>query len=173
MTIEELCQATAHELARRGLATPQPDGRVTDAPDERTVRYYQTLGLLPRPSVLGRKSCYAAVHVQRLLAIKALQRQGWSLAKIQQWLVGRTDEELHALIDRVSESVRSEGQSLPTTVWREVTLLPGLKLLAATDWSPPVEDTAALEALFRAALAMLRTAHPGSPGGRMHEPANE
>lgn len=163
MTIEELCQATARELARRGLAQAQPDGRVTDAPDVRTVRYYGTLGLLPRPRIVGRQASYDVEHVNRLVAVKALQRQGWSLAKIQQWLWGRTDEELQAVIETATPAAVA-AEPPCATLWREIILTPGLKLLAASDWTPPA-DSAALEARFHAALAALRTTDDDQTGG--------
>ena len=74
------------EVATRIVALPTPkNGQVRAVPDERTVRYYVTLGLLDRPSAMrGRTALYGARHVAQVIAIKRLQTMGRSLAAIQQ-----------------------------------------------------------------------------------------
>jgi len=74
------------EVATRIAALPTPkNGQVRAVPDERTVRYYVTLGLLDRPSAMrGRTALYGARHVAQVIAIKRLQTMGRSLAEIQQ-----------------------------------------------------------------------------------------
>lgn len=158
LTIEELCRETERELARLGLANAQSDGRVTGAPDARAVRYYGTLGLLPRPNIVGRQAVYDVGHIRRLVAIKALQLKGLPLAKIQERLFGRTDAELDALIATVAENGKTTPRGPKPIVWRELALSPGLKLLAEAEWTPP-DDPAELESLFRAALAALRNSN--------------
>src|SRR4051812_28399174 len=48
----------------------------------RTIREYQTLGLLPPPRKQGRVAIYDAGHAGRLRAIAQLQDRGYSLAGI-------------------------------------------------------------------------------------------
>ena len=74
------------EVAARIAALPTPkNGQVRAVPDERTVRYYVTLGLLDRPSAMrGRAALYGPRHVAQVIAIKRLQTMGRSLAEIQQ-----------------------------------------------------------------------------------------
>lgn len=74
------------EVATRIAALPAPkNGQVRAVPDERTVRYYVTLGLLDRPSAMrGRTALYGPRHVAQVIAIKRLQTMGRSLAEIQQ-----------------------------------------------------------------------------------------
>jgi len=48
----------------------------------RNVRAYQTLGLLPRPTLRGRTGLYRRDHLDRLRAILRLQRQGFSLGAV-------------------------------------------------------------------------------------------
>jgi DNA-binding transcriptional MerR regulator len=74
------------DVATRIAALPAPkNGQVRAVPDERTVRYYVTLGLLDRPSAMrGRTALYGARHVAQVIAIKRLQTMGRSLAEIQQ-----------------------------------------------------------------------------------------
>lgn len=56
-----------------------------------TVRYYQAKGLLPQPEREGRVAWYRAEHVDRIRAIRALQRQGLTLAAIRRALDGRLE----------------------------------------------------------------------------------
>lgn len=73
---------TIDELARRAGSTT------------RNVRNYQTLGLLPPPSLVGRVGYYGEGHLARLRLIAHLQEHGFSLAGISQllqaWEQGRT-----------------------------------------------------------------------------------
>ena len=74
------------EVAARIAALPAPkNGQVRAIPDDRTVRYYVTLGLLDRPSaVRGRTALYGKKHAAQVVAIKRLQTMGRSLSEIQQ-----------------------------------------------------------------------------------------
>src|SRR4051812_1495135 len=73
------------EVAVRIAALPAPrNGQVRAVPDERTVRYYVTLGLLDRPSTMrGRTALYGPRHMAQVVAIKRLQTMGRSLSEIQ------------------------------------------------------------------------------------------
>ncbi len=60
------------------------NGQVRAVPDERTVRYYGTIGLLDKPIAMrGRTALYGRKHVAQIIAIKRLQADGRSLAEIQ------------------------------------------------------------------------------------------
>jgi DNA-binding transcriptional MerR regulator len=48
----------------------------------RTIRSFQTLGLLPRPTLEGRTGLYGPEHLERLRAVLRLQRAGFSLAAV-------------------------------------------------------------------------------------------
>lgn len=54
----------------------------------RTIRYYQSEGVLPRPRKDGRDARYTALHVERLELIAELQGRGLKLEAIKE-LVGR------------------------------------------------------------------------------------
>lgn len=56
-----------------------------------TVRYYQARGLLPQPEREGRVAWYGEEHVERIRAVRALQRQGLTLAAIRRVLDGELD----------------------------------------------------------------------------------
>jgi DNA-binding transcriptional MerR regulator len=51
-----------------------------------TVRYYQSLGLLPPPEKEGRVGWYGTPHVGRIREIRDLQRKGLTLAAIERLL---------------------------------------------------------------------------------------
>ena len=77
--------ALVAEVERRIAALPAPrNGQVRAIPDERTIRYYGSIGLLDRPSAMrGRTALYGRKHVAQIIAIKRLQSMGRSLAEIQ------------------------------------------------------------------------------------------
>lgn len=80
-TLQELVA----EVAARIAALPAPrNGQVRAVPDDRTVRYYGTLGLLDRPAAMrGRTALYGRKHAAQVVAIKRLQSLGRSLSEIQ------------------------------------------------------------------------------------------
>src|SRR5437016_1152361 len=80
-TLDDLSTRAEARLAEMGLLQGSPggaggrsppsnvDGRVARALDPRTVRYYQTLGILDRPhSYEGHKARYGPRHLLQLLA---------------------------------------------------------------------------------------------------------
>jgi len=73
------------EAAQRIAALPAPtNGQIRAVPDERTIRYYGTLGLLDRPAAMrGRTALYGRRHLAQVVAIKRLQAIGRTLAEIQ------------------------------------------------------------------------------------------
>jgi DNA-binding transcriptional MerR regulator len=95
-TIEQLRDAVSAALGA-GYDGP-PNGRVRDVPDERTIRYYTTLGLIDRAvEMRGRTALYGQRHLLQLVAIKKLQAKGQALALVQRTLAGQTDAALKRL----------------------------------------------------------------------------
>lgn len=108
----------------------------------RTVRYYVQEGLLPAPLGVGRGKHYGREHLERLLAVKALQEAGRSLEQIR-----RTRAEGAARPDNVTVD-DSFGvhpppapASLPAwaarSLWRRLVLAPGVELHVANEVSLP------------------------------------
>ena len=93
-TLAELVDEVAARLAQ--LPTPK-NGQVRAVPDDRTIRYYGTIGLLDRPAMRGRTALYSARHLAQVVAIKRLQGTGKSLAEIQALWPQLTDETLTSL----------------------------------------------------------------------------
>ncbi|WP_062443333.1 MerR family transcriptional regulator [Herbidospora daliensis] len=93
-TIAELAERATAALA--GLAPA--NGRVSDVPNERLIRYYTTIGLLDPPLARrGRIALYGRRHLLQLVAIRRRQAEGLSNAAIQQDLLGATDARLTEL----------------------------------------------------------------------------
>ena len=79
---------------------PVSDQRIQTIPDRRTLRFYQSTGLLDRPLRYdGRVARYGRRHLLQLLAVRALQSEGQSLAQIQTSLAGASDNELAQKLD--------------------------------------------------------------------------
>ena len=84
------------QVAKRIAALPAPtNGQIRAVPDERTVRYYGTIGLLDKPAAMrGRTALYARKHLAQVVAIKRMQSLGKSLAEIQALWPTMDDETL-------------------------------------------------------------------------------
>jgi len=91
--VDELVQAANRALA--GVSAS--DRRVAPAVDVRTVRWYTSSGLLPAPARAGRRAQYEADHLLRLVAIRRLQADGWTLSGIQRLLADADAGQLRAL----------------------------------------------------------------------------
>jgi DNA-binding transcriptional MerR regulator len=107
--LEDLVDTAAEWIGR--AATPPADGRVSPLPDARTVRYYQTVGIMQKPLRYdGRNAIYGYHHLLQLIAIKLLQRQGLSLAQIQNALLQATSTDLEKSFSGIFTSI---GDGIP------------------------------------------------------------
>jgi DNA-binding transcriptional MerR regulator len=80
-----------------------------------TVRYYQSLGLLPPPDREGRVAWYGAEHAGRIRDVRALQKRGLTLAAVKrvvQGELGRADADLAAAV--AAERGASDAEELLT-----------------------------------------------------------
>lgn len=97
-TLDELTQQVAQALAAG--YDGQRSGRVRDMPDQRTIRWYVTRGLVDPPlATRGRQARYGRRHLLQLLAIKRRQSVGLPLAAIQAEFAGLLDAELATIAD--------------------------------------------------------------------------
>jgi hypothetical protein len=97
-TLRELVARAARVLAAADVRAP--NGRVTELPDGRVIRWYTTIGLVDRPSAMrGRTALYGPRHLLQVVAIKRRQAQGRTLAEIQLELTGATDTALRRVAD--------------------------------------------------------------------------
>lgn len=94
----------------------------------RTIREYQTTGLLPSPERRGRVGIYRGTHLSRLELIGRLQERGYSLAGIRD-LVGswRDGADLGEVLGlEADQLVHLEEPGAPATPSQLVELLPSL-----------------------------------------------
>jgi DNA-binding transcriptional MerR regulator len=117
-TIDELGDRLAQSLSVNYSGVP--NGRVRDVPDQRTIRYYSTLGLLDRPAEMrGRTAYYSRRHLLQLVAIKRLQARDLSLAEIQQRLLGASNSVLERLVALENcEDDSAPAMNRSRTFWR-------------------------------------------------------
>jgi DNA-binding transcriptional MerR regulator len=80
-----------------------------------TVRYYQSLGLLPQPEREGRIAWYGPAHVERIRSVRALQRKGLTLAAVKRVVsgeLGRADADLAAAVAAARVGVGADDELL-------------------------------------------------------------
>ena len=96
LTLAELVKTTGELLSR--VAPRQTRYKVTERPDVRTIRYYISQKLLPRPdSYQGGKARFSGRHLLRLLVIKKLQAEHQTLRQIGR-VLEQSDARLHELL---------------------------------------------------------------------------
>ena len=156
-TLEELSSLAEARLTGLGLLDALPDGRVARAADPRTVRYYQSLGILDRPLSYERTqgavrtASPAPAPLGQGAPASPLAARGDPGAALREDGSGARD----APRERRGSPPQESG--LPMKNVREVVLAPGLKLVADEEWAFG-NDPERLVALFRAALAALEKA---------------
>jgi DNA-binding transcriptional MerR regulator len=143
LSLEDLSDEVENLLDQRGLLDVQRDGRVSAVPDARTIRYYTTLGLLERPKIVDRQASYGKRHVLQLLAIKSLQGMSMPLEEIQARLYGKSDRELEAILESISNKRKAARTEINPLIWREIMIEPGLKIMAEEKWQPSDEEALA------------------------------
>lgn len=97
MGVPEFAEAAARQLAELGLV--QERGSVTAVPDERTIRYYLSEGLIPATDEKqGTASVFSYPHLLQLLVVKKLQAQHLPIRKIRELVAGRNERQLERLL---------------------------------------------------------------------------
>jgi DNA-binding transcriptional MerR regulator len=109
--VAELAGEVARILSESGLA--QERGTVSEVPDERTIRYYLTEGLIsPAEDKQGTASVFSYRHLLELLVVKKLQSEHLPIRKIRDLVDGRTERELERLLGAEgSPRVKNEALS--------------------------------------------------------------
>lgn len=102
ISLEALAELVNVVLEEQGLLID--DGRTADRIDGRTIRFYQTIGILPKPTYEGRCAVYAREHLLRVIAAKQLQSEGYSLAQVQAALPARTTDQIFLALDAATTS---------------------------------------------------------------------
>lgn len=95
--VVELAKQAAGILAEIG--TTQDRGTVSAMPDERTLRYYLSEGLIsPATEKQGTASVFGHLQLLQLLVVKKLQSEHLHIRKIKELVHGRTERELERLL---------------------------------------------------------------------------
>jgi DNA-binding transcriptional MerR regulator len=104
-----LAEEAARILAESGAAR-QGRGTVKELPDERTVRYYLTEGLIPpAEEKQGTASVFEFRHLLQLLVVKKLQAEGLPIRAIRELVTGKTERQLERLLG--TEQGQTPGSS--------------------------------------------------------------
>ncbi len=88
---------------------------------KRTIRYYIQIGLLDKPTGVGRGSHYTIQHLNQLLEIRKWQQAGLSLERIQELLRDQGDAGL--------VPPRPARKSGSVEVWSHVVIDEGVELM--------------------------------------------
>jgi DNA-binding transcriptional MerR regulator len=120
-------------LAEMGLE--QARGTVTSVPDERTIRYYMTEGLIQTPGEKqGTASLFSYLNLLQLLTVKKLQAEHLPIRKIRELVAGKSEQELEMLLGAGSVAAKKS---------RETDAKRYLESLLAPDAAPPPRQAAA------------------------------
>jgi len=99
----------------------------------RTVRYYVQEGLIPAPLGVGRGNHYGPGHLEHLLRVKALQEAGHTLEAIRGVLSGAQSAPSPAS----APASRTVAGLAPRSLWRRITLAPGVELHLSSEVALP------------------------------------
>jgi DNA-binding transcriptional MerR regulator len=81
------------------MGLEQARGTVTSVPDERTIRYYMTEGLIQTPGEKqGTASLFSYLNLLQLLTVKKLQAEHLPIRKIRELVAGKSEQELEMLL---------------------------------------------------------------------------
>jgi DNA-binding transcriptional MerR regulator len=106
--VKELAEAAERFLREAGPIHRK--GTVTEFPNERTVRYYISSGLLTSSTEKrGLRSVFGYEHLLKLLTIKKLQADGLPISVIKDLISDKTVEDLERLF---GEDIPVAGESL-------------------------------------------------------------
>lgn len=109
----------------------------------RTVRYYVQEELIPPPLGVGRGNHYGPEHLEQILRVKAMQEAGRTLDEIRRETTRRgaapvvrtSTSALRATVDKWTRPARlkvaPEPQQIERSLWRRLTLAPGVELHVA------------------------------------------
>jgi DNA-binding transcriptional MerR regulator len=180
--LPEFARVSEQILAEMGLE--QERGTVTSVPDERTIRYYMTEGLIQTPGERqGTASVFGYLNLLQLLTVKKLQAEHLPIRKIRELVAGKSQQELEIMLgvrgtggrkaeakqylETLLASAPSRPPSQPLDAaaappqqtsshsWQRVEIEPGLELHIRSDYAPPTTG-ARTKSLLEKAIHRLR-----------------
>lgn len=142
--VAELAQEAARILAASGVAQ-QARGTVSELPDERTVRYYLSEGLIPpAEEKQGTASVFGFRHLLQLLVVKKLQAEHLPIRAIRELVTGKTERQLERLLGVEQEQGGGSVGKGEALSYLESLLQKSPSLSAPHASSPPPPRAAAL-----------------------------
>jgi hypothetical protein len=112
VNLKRLVESVRHELAQAGLDC-LPDGRTSQRLDERVVRFLRHAGVVSPPDGHGPGAVWGGLQHEQILACRALQMAGATLAEVAESLRGRDEEALRALRSQVMATLRAPEKIEP------------------------------------------------------------
>ena len=163
-TVGELASAVNAWCAEHGVEPMS--GQTGEVINERTIRYYRTLGLIDGTEGGPTGRGYGEKHFLQLAAIRVLQAQGLPLRKIQELLYGRTIADLREIQRRGVREMPAAGRGKPVGFapfeqWQLLGLTEDFALVSRAGAAPSREQ---LEAIRR--ILAGESAPPISSGRR-------
>jgi DNA-binding transcriptional MerR regulator len=108
-----------------------------------TIRYYQSIGILPPPTKEGRRAFYDRSHLDRIDRIKALAERGFSLKAIRAVVEAGSEEASDRLllgaIEQSAESSRYNTSELARELRVPKTLLSAVEKAGLAEPAPGVD----------------------------------
>lgn len=146
--LPEFARAVEGLLSQLGIE--QNRGTVSLVPDERTIRYYLSEGLIqPAEEKQGTASVFIYRHLLQLVAVKKLQAEHLPIRKIRELVSGKDDQQLESLLG-VTSAPRKKSDETEAKRYLESLLTPSMSLS-----SPPK--------LFAAAARKMQSSAPPAP----------
>lgn len=94
------------------MALDQARGTVTSVPDERTIRYYMSEGLIQTPEEKqGTASVFEYRQLLQLVTVKKLQAEHLPIRKIRELVAGKSEQELETLLGVAGTSTRKTRET--------------------------------------------------------------
>lgn len=123
----------------------QERGTVTSVPDERTIRYYMSEGLIQTPEERqGTASVFGYLNLLQLLTVKKLQAEHLPIRKIRELVAGKNEQELETMLGvRGASGRKTEAKRYLETLLASAPSQPPSQLLRqAAAASPPPPQAA-------------------------------
>ena len=117
----------------------QERGTVTSVPDERTIRYYMTEGLVQTPEERqGTASVFGYLNLLQLLTVKKLQADHLPIRKIRELVAGKNEQELEMMLGvRGASGKKTEAKRYLETLLSSAPSQPLMETAAAPPPPPP------------------------------------
>jgi DNA-binding transcriptional MerR regulator len=124
--LPEFARVSEEVLSELGIE--QHRGTVSLVPDERTIRYYVSEGLIQSADEKqGTASVFSYKHLLQLVAVKKLQAEHLPIKKIRELVSGKDEQQLENLLG-VSSDVRKKTDQLEAKRYLESLLTPSMTL---------------------------------------------